>query len=672
MKLENHQITYHFRDEDGVLDSVVYQGKELLCDDVIAKGMCLSFDLSTADIWESRPDAPHLKTVTAVGNPAEMVLSISDVNSVLTIHREMTVADGQNVLVRQQFRLSAANTLLFCDTTVENQTKGVLVSAETNPFEGIIDRDWTLMWPFCEGELHEHAFQMPCEEKHCGYPMTLSMQWLTLFGNGTALYYAVEDPEAVKKQFTFRTKGEMTATQYPFLAPGERYDFPTTVLGPLAGDWHVAADVYREYVIREIGWPEKRRKMAKEFRAIRPKGMSFYRNRFEACYCDGASCGDVPTLKDLAKHGIETYDADLLYILGWHADGFDTKYPDYRFSEKMGGEDGIRQGFREIHEVGGHVMPYVNTHIGDREGEWYNALNEQGIKNGVACAQRKGDGTTFTEQYDTAPGLVFDAMCPCASAYADRLVETVEKLRAMGADAVYLDQMMAMPAEFCYNRDHGHKTPATAYCEGYHRLVKRVDDVMRKYGEDYLIGSEGVCDAYMRYVDYAATVWDRHPGRFPENHQEIARYTLPLMMLGLRGWEEPPEGIMGMAFVHFMIFDGLIPNGELIRRYVKLYRLYGDLYSEGRFVDALGIMGYPKTVSCGMMLSADNKRAAIHFFNHSTEACAFSLKLTLSQAGANGVIRSIVDPESGERYEHDTLLLQLTGKETRALLVELS
>ncbi len=672
MKLENHLISYHFRDEDGVLDRIVYQGQELLRAEGITKGMCLSFDLSTFDIWDSRPDSPHLKTLTAVGNRSEMELMISDTKSVLTITRKLSVEDDQQVFVHQQYCLSSKETLLYCNTMVENRTNGVLVSAETNPVEGIIDYDWTLMWPFCEGELHEHAFQMSCEEKTCGYPMTLSMQFLSLFGDGKALYYAIQDPEAVKKQFTFRPGGMITATQYPFVAPGERYDFPTTVIGVLMGDWHAAADVYREYVMREIGWPEKKRRMAQEFRAIRPKGMSFHKDRFEACYCEGASCGDVPTLKDLAKEGIDTYDADLLYILGWHSDGFDTKYPDYRFSDKMGGEVGIGRGFRELHEIGGRVMPYVNTHIGDREGEWYNTVNERGIKNGIACAQRRGDGSTFTEQYDTAPGLVFDAMCPCAPAYADRLVETVEKLRAMGADAIYLDQMMAMPAEFCYNREHGHRTPATAYGEGYHRLVKRVDDVMRKYGEDYLIGSEGVCDAYMRYVDYAATVWDRYPGRFPENHQEIARYTLPLMMLGLRGWKESPEGIMGMAFVHFMIFDALIPNGELIRRYVALYKQYGDLYSYGRFMDSLGITGYPHTVSCGMMLSPNKRRAAIHFFNHSEDEIAFSLTLSLSQAGAFGTICLIIDPESGEHYELETPTLRLKGKETRALIVELS
>ena len=175
------------------------------------------------------------------------------------------------------------------------------------------------------------------------------------------------------------------------------------------------------------------------------------------------------------------------------------------------------QGVEQVHEVGGKALIYINLHIADTASNWYK-------EHGESCAIRTAYGSVLHESYGT--GLDYVAMCPSASAWQNAIVAAVERTRKNGVDGYWFDQLMEMPGNLCYNREHGHTTPATAYAEGYDTLFERINALTAE--KDCIYACEGTCDAYLRYIDCCGLMWARQFGSSPQSAPKITRYTLPM------------------------------------------------------------------------------------------------------------------------------------------------
>ncbi len=612
-------------------------------------GYEITVNLASGDIWE----AARMEKVVLRPQDAEQTISIENTadGQTMHIHGEHTVNDGL-VLVDQSITMKKDASMVTWTMEIDNRTtNAAVITASPVRLAGLRDgqQPMNLLWPDKEGKLYTAVLtekSNAAASLTASYPSPMSMQYLMLYNDTESLYFGVHGVTREYKDFSFEARdgaGTIRCVQWPFVGAQSKKQLATVHIGLLGGGWYEGADDYREYLI-ENGFTKKNAEIARTFTGIASCCLVRYSNHDQVSYVS-----DSVALKDMASVSAAnqaSYDTPLTIFIGWHEKGFDSRYPDYAFLEEYGGEEAFRQGVEKVHAAGGKVIAYLNLHIAETMSDWYNTKNDRGNANGLSCAIQTPAGSVLHENYGT--GLDYVAMCPMAGDWQQAIVSAAERLRRNGADGLWLDQMMEMPGNLCYNKSHGHTTPATAYAEGYDSLMAKVDAVMRAYGEDYFYCCEGTCDAYINYIDLCGLMWARPPGADAATAQQITRYSMPTKFFGLptAGTSLGAQAQYADAWVQA---DGMLCRDEnpLISRFSKLANRYPDIYFDGRYLDQKGLRGLPDGVSGAVCVSAEGGRAAIQLFNHNDSSASFSLNLEGKELGL-GECANMLDAESGE------------------------
>lgn len=673
MRLENGKACYTFDAATGRLLSVenLKTGTVFTLDG--QAGYDITIDPGTGDIWETKPFDARVREL-GVQDAAQTV--VEPLSGGRLRVRSVYSAEGGQITVERTYALAEGDTALTAQMRVINDAPGVTVlKAQPLSLYWMEDagQGWSLLWPWHEGEIHAgEVVRMASggvEGREAGYPVPFSMQYMALFTEAESLYFGVHDAKADHKNFFFRPHGEgqvaLGGEQWVYVAPGEAKDCaPVQVALQSEGGWARAADRYRAFIAQDTDWTREHRPIAENFVGWYPFTMAMYPDQYKAAYEKGAPVDGVPTMRQVSATARNKGDIPMVLFLGWHQDGFDARYPDYKFDERMGGEEGFRRAAEAIHADGGQIMMYMNNHLADTLSDWYQTPNAQGGPIGLDCAVRTPEGGEYHETYWT--GLDYVAMCPAAQPWIDVNADAVRRLRKNGTDAIWLDQMMEMPSALCYNREHGHDTPATAFNQGYARMMQAFNAVLEEYGDDYLYGCEGVCDAYIQWIDISALMWMRLLGFAPESAPETTRYTLPAKILGLPGHNAPGKHEYARAFLMGEPILAREPFNALIKAYVGLYRQYPDIYLSGRYEGVNGIKDLPQALQAGVMLAGDGTRAAVQLYNPGTEA----VTATLGYDAPTGLVSAVdgftgADVLSGE----GTFDVTLEPGDTAAVIV---
>lgn len=626
-------------------------------------GYRLTVNTSTGDIWKTNQGP----TRTLCPNDAadRCITRQGDQLCVVSIH---LIGDG-TIIVRQTWTIAHGD--LTLETSIENNCSSITVTRVValsiqHTFSGT--EPLSLLWPDKEGALYP-CFSQQGEALHlsASYPSLLSMQYLALYHSSKSLYFAVHDTACEYKEFAFDADADGIAffcRQYPFIGAKEHKTLAPTHLAPCGGGWHSCADRYRAFLLSN-GFCKSYGKMARSFSAINAYCLTRYSDRHDHVYINGQ--GKCKDMAKLSQENQISNGTDLTIFIGWHETGFDSRYPDYSFIDDYGGAAAFRQGVEAVHAQGGKVLPYINLHIADTLSNWYSAPHASGQTNGEACAILATDGSLLHEDYGT--GLDYVAMCPMASAWQDALVHAAERLYECGADGLWMDQLMEMPSNLCFNKAHGHSTPATAYFEGYQKLLTRIGRAMHAHEEDRFFCCEGVCDAYIGFIDACGQMWARLPGSTPAIAQQITRYSMPSKFFGLPSFAGEPDE--PAKYAHAWVFaNGMLCNmrNSVIKRYALLAAKHPALYYDGRFMDTLGIGPLPDGISAGVLISPDGTQAAIQLAN--TNSFDVSLSLTLD---AFGTVSSMVNAETDEPLEETSKGWKMTvcAKDVAAVRVHL-
>lgn len=616
-------------------------------------GYAITVNLASGDIWAAQTEEQILRQ-----QDVEQTVSIDRTadGQTMHVHGEHPVNDGW-ILVDQYITLQNDGAMATWTMEIDNRTANATVlAASPVQLDGLQDgsQPLNLLWPDKEGKLYTAVLT---EESNAGstltasYPSPMSMQYLLLYNDAESLYFGVHDTAREYKDFSFEARNGGAAVrclQWPFVGAGAQKRLAPVHIGLLGGGWYEGADYYRAYLM-ENGFFKKHAEIARTFTGIAACNLMRYESRREVPYTSSSAA--IKDMADISADNQKTYGTPLTIFMGWHEKGFDSRYPDYQFLEEYGGEAAFRQGVEAVHAAGGKVIPYLNLHIAETRSDWYRAVNDQGISNGDACAIRTRFGSVLHESYGT--GLDYVAMCPMAADWRQAIVAATERLRRNGADGLWMDQMMEMPGNLCYNRSHGHSTPATAYAEGYDAMMAQMDAVMREYGEDFFYCCEGTCDAYIGDVDFCGLMWARLPGLDATTAQQITRYSMPAKFFGLptAGTGIGTQAQYKDAWVQA---DGMLcrDRNALIERFSKLANRYPDIFFDGRYLDRKGMTGLPDGVSGAICVGAGRDRAAIQLFNGSGQAVSFSLGLDGEALGL-GSCAVMLDAESGEALERD-------------------
>ncbi|MGO8814437.1 MAG: DUF6259 domain-containing protein [Terriglobia bacterium] len=358
-----------------------------------------------------------------------------------------------------------------------------------------------------------------------------SMPWQDLYSKeGGGLYLVSHDPSFEQldlETWPDRSSGTVTLAMrtLAFLDPGQSWESQQFVVGIHEGDWHWAADRYREWAHAHL----------------RPfTGPDWVRSD-----CDGWLGTGGPT--NVYGDYLGMYDdarwLGLNYLQIWSemlenvGPGKSRKgyycflWPD----PDRGGEAELTRVVRAIRNAGGHIGFYHNIWTWDSElkqglQQWRNDLpsdvhvpNWWGEARGWASVFPDGSrqAGNFTEGYA--------GMCPAAKGYQDYVLSWVvdRYIKRYGVDTWYFDSMpvtMFAASRICFSSEHGPRQPH-GVGRGMLELLGRVHDASQPF-VNLAITSETASDALMQFNSHALGL-ELVDGLTRSPHPEIYTYTFP-------------------------------------------------------------------------------------------------------------------------------------------------
>ncbi len=503
---------------------------------------------------------------------------------------------------------------------VRSDAPGTVVAVTAPMLRGIATLpDDALYLPDRPGQKMADPWPKVADSVHSiDYPVPASMQYVAYAGkpaSGAAgLALMVLDPAMGYKGFHFGGPDrELSPVQFPFLMHGKTWRSPAVVWQVLPRGWHDAADRYREWF---DGWAPKPQ-TSPQILAMPVMGGTVVRSRPV----------DDPNLRDVLKRQeVGTYDAALkqalelkqrgfdgTQLIGWFGQGHDTTYPDHLPSEAMGGSAGMHALVDGMHAQGLIASFYLNARLANYNSDSLKAHPDwEVLKTGERYREHYGDQD-------------FTVMCPATEGFRKHMIGEAMRIAAeYHGDGVQLDQIGAAPSLLCFNPEHGHSTPATAWGEGYPRMLREMRSACRAVNPRFWLWNEGAWEGSGCYVDMAqGGFWQSIPGSvaFPQMYA----YTHPTHLLfgdpllgGVPYW--PPRDI---------------------GRTKRIYAAAKDLFRSLRFMDDVGLSVDGDAEAHWW---TDGKRALVTVLNRAGAERSLELRLT---AGRTGLPRSAKALASG-------------------------
>ena len=704
LAFDNGRIAFVISKANGSLSSLINKATER---DFISNSAGGNFsvlvDTSTADAFASNPRgnstylissrnlSPTINTKeTAQDIEIQMIYDLNE-------NSELELAD---ITIRSSIFVSKNGQELTFEYEINNDNEHSVVINLTGPIlSGIKDEDrgLDLFWPNKEGKIYDDVIPkaqttLKLSEQ---YPSPFSMQIAQLFDEEESLYYYVEDNTREYKEFKFGAftgikehdqgtvkiadKISLSCTQFPFVESSEnKMLFRTKVGISSKGDWYEGADLYRDYLINS-GMTRTYNDMTENWTGFVSDMIARWGDRIEKTYT-GVNASDQ-VVKDVDHTGIDT-----VVLFGWHQGGFDYKYPDYELFEGEGfGFDNFKAMVDRAHANGDKVLPYLNAHIIAMNSEWGNSLiaPESNVTNMLQSAIKKAGFSDsisvsnypsylYYETYGTDTG--YYAACPFDDHFVQQIQSVVDTLADAGADGLWMDQMMEMPAYLCYDKNHGHKTPATAYGEGYRKLYGAIDEAFQSRSIDYLIFAEGVTDAWIEYIDIPGYMWARqlyapdnvHPGDNQPMAPHITVYTMPASFLGINSYQT------AYNHAHAFLFGSPLASGlsTMDISVTSLYTSNPDIYMKGRYMHTCGLQISDQRI-LGSIITGSENSLGVQLYNNGTEEITFVIQLSLEDLGIEEDITQVIElfSEIEMSVNSNQIIVTLAPAEMAALRV---
>ncbi len=326
------------------------------------------------------------------------------------------------------------------------------------------------------------------------YPCRFAtMQWCAMDGENGGLYFASHDKEFRSKQFRVRYQPENKTFGLAFqhdmtCFAGESRAIPPQVIMPYSGTWHKGADYYRAWYntanpLQDVpAWA--RNSSGWMLTILKQQNDEIMWN-----YND---------LAELNRLSVER-GLDIIGLFGWAHGGHDRFYPDYHPDPAMGGRDALVKALANIRKSGKRSIIYANGQLIDQNGTDY--WNETGKHITVL----KKDGTLDYEKwhkYSDAPARIHGLACLGTDEWYERMLFLAMQANELGADGILYDQLAVRPPKICYAPNHGHSVPAIVYEKERCRLLERIANHMKTINPEFVVMTEGLCDAELNSVYY--------------------------------------------------------------------------------------------------------------------------------------------------------------------------
>lgn len=450
-----------------------------------------------------------------------------------------------------------------------------------------------------------------------------TMAWMDLFSRpadvgvpACGLYFASHDPSLLMTELTSTPSaagGSLTLQmkKYAHVRSGQRWDSAEFVVSVHAGDWHAGADIYRSWF---CSW------------APRPDPPAWLKQ------CDGRlewtlplnGAGrfdkDIPEKAELAKRfglNFARFGGQMIASVsaGKHrCNRF--PFPD----PLMGTESEFAEVVNKLRSQGFHAAFYINGQAWDprwpacppacagkipasvRAPDWEAGFKQNALfhYDGTLYSQyKKASGHWPAPAPDSPYDCLFYFMCMASKGWQDHLLYwTVEKYaKQYHAGAMFLDQLGAENAKYCFNPAHGHAHHG-AWAQGVVALAKRIKEEARRIDPDFALETEGYGDAYASYFD-SFFIAPSSTGVWSDSFPELARYTFPehIFFDGYWSIQNPdykrtPEEMFNEVFLignRFLVYAKPEVLTKHLADVINLRKRIKHVQYAARFMDNVGV-----------------------------------------------------------------------------------
>ena len=203
------------------------------------------------------------------------------------------------------------------------------------------------------------------------------------------------------------------------------------VVRPFKGGWFAAAQIYREWALRQR-WAVAAR--GKDLRRLREISMWFW-NR-------GLSCDVIPPVERFQKDSGVSVALDWYW---WHAIPYDSGYPN--FWPPREGAEAFRAAVKRLANAGIYSQVYMNGMTWDMDDPSWRGEGELD-----AVFPVKATAYNVYDRHRLAN------LCGESPRFQKRMAANVRELAESGLDGVYLDMISCASQEaVCFNPRHSHR-----------------------------------------------------------------------------------------------------------------------------------------------------------------------------------------------------------------------
>jgi len=516
-----------------------------------------------------------------------------------------------------------------------------------------------------------------------------SMAWTTVSDGQRGFYAGCHDPKLNAKLVYVtcdpKEKGLRFSFRYPlYLGAGETFDLPETVFADYDGDWHRAADIYRDWYL-SVFKPAYVPKCLRELPVWAMVILKQQNDEIAWPYTDFDKLADI-----LEAHGI-----DVVEFHGWGVGGHDKFYPEYDPDPAMGGREALKTGLRLLRKRGIHPILYANGQLIDvgTTAFWR--------EKGRSLHVQRRDGTPCREHWQKfidVPGHTFDLACDTTPAWRTQMLSLARQALDLGAVGIFYDQIGYESPHQCFNPAHPHPVGQNIETTDRTTLYGGIVAEMRKIDPEFAVMAEAFndslapfCAAYQGHPSWGPIIYgawetdaieNRFKGQDSDMFPEMVRYTLPwvvttdritspvatrtranqVAVLGIasdieiryksdrryveEGIPPPPDAYAKMitkADASVMRERPMTERRDYLRKLSAFRRRFGDTVLSGRFVDTVGLK-----IDCGggnvvakRFVSQDGRKAAVFAWNAGD-------KPTVCRVSDVGRLVGTYEPESGE------------------------
>jgi len=635
-------------------------------------------------------DRSTLREVKKVDSQEGSILEvIHDVDSVETVARYRLVGNSQ--LVSCDVKVTNSRPYEF-----SNDVVAVGFPQIQNIRVGDKSADDVLVRPNRFGE------KIPDPAGKAGtYPTSLlyggfaSMMWMDIYDERGGLYLASYDKSLLLTALETLpdAKGGNVALgmrKYAYVPPGNSWTSEPFAIGVHEGDWHWAADQYREWArswMTKPNVPDDVKQMDGWYGVnFKPKGPIRH------------------TFKDIEKLYEDAEYMGLRHVEFWGqmvGDGCCNRF--YCPDPRLGMPNDLRSAIQAVKRKGGRIGFYFNIQA------FSPYVKESLAKRGIPIpadetvpewgefrkyAQTNFDGS-LTVQY---PGREFDddgfrIMCTASKGWQDYLAYWIVEryVKEYGANFAYVDQVFSPTVSYCFNLEHGHQHHG-ASVQGRVSLLKRISEEGRAHDPSFALCIEGNGDSVGQFSDLHLYTTFSSQTRYPA--PEVFAYAFPDYII-IDGFANQPvewirkcyypdmpgeaklEDLMNRVYLLGFRFDVTLPDGSdrgsplvgHIRNLVNLRKKIKHIQYNSRFMDDLGVKYRPERTAVKVFRSPEGRTLLVNVIDYGEVERAIALELDLGALGIEGPFSAVLYSLDGQvrkieaKCDEDILSLRLPSIE---------